>query len=542
MRPSSPPTLSQIAQSGALLNQVPQWNGSLWIPASLSGVIPGGGSKSQPLLNTAPGTASWTPRDYNPMAYGALGTWNGSSGADDTAAIVAMVNDVNAGSGARIYWPPGGYKCTVELIFTVPVIMEGATCGNRYNEANAFAPQHFPCIIYFTNDTPGIWCREYSSRITNLEVTGNQPAGTLGSYAGGTSDGIIISGPDSVLDNVCVTAFSRDGFHYDNVNPQGSSDNTTHLQCKALGNARNGFFAQGGDSQNMAFWLCNASANGYWGFFNGGADAKILSAAAGGGASQAITVTTGYGKYFSPKTLFAVDPINNGATKVRTITAVAGDVVTVAPGFPAGYLTTQTAQGGGRASQVASVNGLTSLTVTAGDGTLFSSFRTAQTFPMTLTTAAGAQQTGTGTISGDTITWTTPPGTTPNVGDTIFITGTGAGANTNKFYSCHTNGNALGDVWDSSSSSSFYEMYVEGASNVYLGYASYRGTWWHPGAYGGGATLAKNGVDWTIFNNGSLQLPSAGFSAFGKAPVGQQARPVTLADVINLLVAYGWSA
>lgn len=66
--------------------------------------------------------------------------------------------------------------------------------------------------------------------------------------------------------------------------------------------------------------------------------------------------------------------------------------------------------------------------------------------------------------------------------------------------------------------------------------------------YQGGVTHTVDGaeirtadtVEWDV--TGGFALTSAAVGVFGATPVLQQATPVTLADVIALLQAYGWSA
>jgi hypothetical protein len=54
--------LSDLSQSGAATNQVPQWSGSAWVPATVSG---GGGSSSASDLTS--GTLSQSRLDFVPL-------------------------------------------------------------------------------------------------------------------------------------------------------------------------------------------------------------------------------------------------------------------------------------------------------------------------------------------------------------------------------------------------------------------------------------------------------------------------------------------
>src|SRR3984893_851137 len=50
---------------------------------------------------------------FNVKDFGALGNWNGSTGADDTNAIQAALNAANG--GGIVFFPPGTYRITSRL-------------------------------------------------------------------------------------------------------------------------------------------------------------------------------------------------------------------------------------------------------------------------------------------------------------------------------------------------------------------------------------------------------------------------------------------
>jgi len=352
--------------------------------------------------------------------------------------------------------------------------------------------------------------QESYNRVRDIELCG--PAiGGLPTYAGGTSDGLVLMGGDSLIDNVTCSYFSRDGFHCENNLPSSTSDNSMFLRCIAVGNKRHGFFNQGGDSQNMAFQLCNASANGIYGFYNGSATSLVVSA-----TMTTVTVTAGDGKLFQVKTLLNVDP--NVTANKRVISSISssglGDVLTVTPNFSTIPTANQLLRGGVKASTLASVNALVSCTVAAGDGVLFSNQRPTQPMTFMLITAASVTQNGTGTISGDTITWTTAPGTTPNVGDMIYINGAPAGSNHNSFYSCHHNSNGIGAVYENGVGNTYIHFYAEGGtgSQATIGKESSTGTWLHNSSYADVGTFTIDALakpNWWVQRSGHASLPGA---------------------------------
>src|ERR1700730_5765274 len=52
---------------------------------------------------------------FNVKDFGALGNWNGSTGADDTNAIQAAINAATANGGGIVFFPPGTYHITSRL-------------------------------------------------------------------------------------------------------------------------------------------------------------------------------------------------------------------------------------------------------------------------------------------------------------------------------------------------------------------------------------------------------------------------------------------
>lgn len=68
----------------------------------------------------------------NVMDYGAVGNWNGTTGADDTVAIQAAVNACPL--SGMVYFPPGRYRLTNEITLPRPVTIKGAGVGNVYGD------------------------------------------------------------------------------------------------------------------------------------------------------------------------------------------------------------------------------------------------------------------------------------------------------------------------------------------------------------------------------------------------------------------------
>lgn len=67
--------------------------------------------------------------------YGAVGNWNGTTGADDTAAIQAAVNACPL--SGMVFFPPGRYKISDEILLPRPVTIKGAGVGNVYGDYTA---------------------------------------------------------------------------------------------------------------------------------------------------------------------------------------------------------------------------------------------------------------------------------------------------------------------------------------------------------------------------------------------------------------------
>ena len=80
--------------------------------------------------------AAVTNRGFiNVKDYGAVGDWNGTTGADDTVAIQAAV-DACPLSG-MVFFPAGRYKLTGEILLRRPVTIKGAGVGNVYGDYTA---------------------------------------------------------------------------------------------------------------------------------------------------------------------------------------------------------------------------------------------------------------------------------------------------------------------------------------------------------------------------------------------------------------------
>lgn len=133
------------------------------------------------ILNGHPG---WVPRGvvapvFNVKDYGAIGNWNGATGADDTAAIQATIATAGVGT---VYFPTssGGYKISASLVPTAGQRWFG---GSRFDRFNSPSPS--PRIVSATGfNAPIIDAGTVADvTISGLSFLGDPISGSKGIHA-----------------------------------------------------------------------------------------------------------------------------------------------------------------------------------------------------------------------------------------------------------------------------------------------------------------------------------------------------------------------
>jgi len=139
-------TLSKLGQSGAAPNQVPQWNGSAWVPASAAGGV---------------GNSGWIIKAATPTGADTLRTWVNLSENDGTG----IYNTYQYVYGV---WKKIGYYDRIQGTFSaqqpVYIVITGQSnatprCGPTSNPADT-VPSKFQCIW---NPTIESWARPFKT-------------------------------------------------------------------------------------------------------------------------------------------------------------------------------------------------------------------------------------------------------------------------------------------------------------------------------------------------------------------------------------------
>jgi hypothetical protein len=233
------------------------------------------------LMSSTPGTATWTNREFNVMAFGALG--NGSH--DDTAAINACMTAAAAVNG-EVYLPPapgGCYRTTgitvpggVSRIFGSADLYRANGPSPTYPNGSVLAPLNSSTTVLMTIGVSGngtvVNTNPHGLRVEGIGFYGVVPAGTAISGMWG----VIVTDTSDVSFSYC-----RDLF----CDPKSS----------VLGGGPSGGTATGG-------WL------------------QVLSSASGNGFSENCRVL--FGASYGAGTFIYTDGLSSGAggsTDGRTI-------------------------------------------------------------------------------------------------------------------------------------------------------------------------------------------------------------------------------
>jgi hypothetical protein len=140
-------------------------------------------------------------RVYDVKRYGAIG----DGATDDRAAIQAAIDAAQAASGGTIYFPPGNYRVTAQVLISKPTIsLVGA--GARASKITSASTADAIRIAI----TP--WTVEQAGRIAGLSIVGNANANAVGIHISETTG--------LALEDVVVVGFngtSGCGIHVQNT-------------------------------------------------------------------------------------------------------------------------------------------------------------------------------------------------------------------------------------------------------------------------------------------------------------------------------------
>jgi len=225
--------LSGLAQSGAALGQVPQWDGTQWVPASVNPVNLG---------------------FFDVKSYGA----QGDGVTDDTYAIQSAIEAARAAGGGIVWFPPGTYMVSTNdagwvngngtpasLIITNVGRIELRGAGRNLSIikvvptlTTTLAPQGV-IMLEHINVSEVI--------VSDLTFDGNREARGITTTwtAYNEDDGYSVEGSDRlVATRVRVQNVANDAFDIDNVK------NSVFVDCEALNSGETGF-GFGGNCTNI---------------------------------------------------------------------------------------------------------------------------------------------------------------------------------------------------------------------------------------------------------------------------------------------------
>lgn len=213
--------LSQINQSGALVNQSVKWNGSAWVPYTPSS---GGSSGTTIQSGDTPAFAArkrpagvplgqyqdiWYRHEFNVGLYGATG--NGFS-TSDVQAVAQAITALNGAGGGSLVFPAGTYIGMEGIpAITAPCMVLGAGQGVTVLSMGTTGG------LQFTDDGSGM---AFGVSALSIEDAYN---------------GITISGGTGLIDNVTISAF-RSGVILDGA----SRGHVSHCQILSAGGTGNG--------------------------------------------------------------------------------------------------------------------------------------------------------------------------------------------------------------------------------------------------------------------------------------------------------------
>jgi hypothetical protein len=140
-------------------------------------------------------------RVYDVKRYGATG----DGATDDRAAIQAAIDAAQASSGGTIYFPPGNYRVTAQILVTKPTISLVGTGARASKITSASTADAIRVAI-------AVWTVEQAGRIAGLTIIGNANANAVGVH--------ISEATGFELDDVVVVGFtgtSGIGVHVENT-------------------------------------------------------------------------------------------------------------------------------------------------------------------------------------------------------------------------------------------------------------------------------------------------------------------------------------
>lgn len=225
--------LSGLAQSGAALGQVPQWDGTQWVPASVNPVNLG---------------------FFDVKSYGA----QGDGVTDDTYAIQSAIEAARAAGGGIVWFPPGTYMVSTNaagwvnangtpasLIITNVDRIELRGAGRDLSIIKVVP------TLTTTRAPQGVVMLEHINVseviVSDLTFDGNREARGITTTwsAYNEDDGYSVEGCDRlVATRVRVQNVANDAFDLDNVK------NSVFADCEALNSGESGF-GFGGNCTNI---------------------------------------------------------------------------------------------------------------------------------------------------------------------------------------------------------------------------------------------------------------------------------------------------
>jgi hypothetical protein len=249
--------LSQLTQSAAGVGQVPQWNGTAWVPVNVSATgLPGGGAGNQ-ILNYGSGTPGWiwglvgvdtTARSGNITLTGAENSYIvfDPDGVDSSIYLppaasfpnkIYYFHDVGNGSADGIVVPDGsdtieGSDSGVAVEGTVRVI--GLASRGSSNDWRYILPPTFTipgpvagfCLLYqnsgnstWSTASPGAFSIPY-------ETPSSSVIGWQNGWIGAIASNSPVTGSTATINNTYPSII--------NVNPDGSSGTALTFGTEAL--------------------------------------------------------------------------------------------------------------------------------------------------------------------------------------------------------------------------------------------------------------------------------------------------------------------
>jgi len=218
--------------------------------------------------------------------FGAVG--DGST--DDTAAFLAAIASLNS-TQRTIYMPPGIYKITSPLVFSIETTLYGTNPVGTY-------------INYYGSGSAITTTATGSPNLAHVYLSGFG----LNNLGTGTTGINFANVQDSIISNVTISGFTLYGIYAENsygnlfehINSSNTygiylgheANNITLLQCTFLVNTDAGVFVGGGRANNIIG--CDFESNPY---------GVQISGAAGSIGTKSLTIQ---GCYFEANTLYEI--------------------------------------------------------------------------------------------------------------------------------------------------------------------------------------------------------------------------------------------